>query len=67
MKAPVGVAEAEAVDETDITTDDVEDLPNVAEDEEVLEMTVPFLMYKESRLPAPVVLISKRHGELGNR
>jgi hypothetical protein len=69
MKAPVGVAEAEAeaVDETDITTDDVEDLPNVAEDEEVLEMTVPFLMYKESRLPAPVILINKTHGKLKNR
>jgi hypothetical protein len=67
VNAPVGVAEAEGVDETDVTTEDVEDLPDVAEDEEAVGMAVPFLMYKESRLPAPVVLISKRHGELGNR
>lgn len=67
MKAPVVVAEAEVVDETDVTVVEVEDLLDVAEDEEVLEMTVPFLMYKESRLPAPVVLIRKWHGKLGNR
>lgn len=67
MKAPVGVAEAEVVDETDVTAVEVEDLLDIAEDEKVLEMTVPFFMYKESRLPAPVVLIRKGHGKLGNR
>jgi hypothetical protein len=66
VKAPVGVAEAEVVDETEVSTVEVVDLLDVAEAEELVDITVPFLIYKESRLPAPVFWISKMHGEWEN-
>lgn len=63
MKDPVGVADAEVVDETELPTEDtVEDKLDGTEvvdvdatEEEVVESTVPFLMYRESLLPAPVI------------
>lgn len=67
---PVAVAELDVVDavleETeDCTTDDVDDVPDeieVSDVEAVVEMTVPFLMYAESLLPAPITQIKKPYG-----
>jgi hypothetical protein len=65
VNKPVGDAEAEVVDDTEITmVDIVEDeldepefVDVEATEEEVVETTVPFLMYKESLLPAPVISV----------
>lgn len=54
MKAPVGIeaTELEVLEDTVPETDEV--WLDVADDAEEVGMTVPFLMYKVSRLPAPV-------------
>jgi hypothetical protein len=62
----VGVAVAELNELEVLDTVLVDTVPEVEEtvevlldaaDDEVVEMTVPFLMYRESLLPAPVFLI----------
>jgi hypothetical protein len=54
VKAPVGIeaTELEVLEDTVPETDEV--WLDVADDAEEVGMTVPFLMYKVSRLPAPV-------------